>query len=156
MATDSDALATALADSFKYMFDAAPVGWLQREVGVMAGATGVPIPMLNGIWAQSRRPDPATVAGLLARLDATGLPYCMQVRPGTPSEITGQALQRGMGREADVPLMVLETPSALESAQQVDALTMRILTPGEAGLHLWADARTTSHFRVASHLGLMV
>lgn len=136
VATDLDACATAMTDSLQYMFDATPIGWLQREVGVIAGATGIPIPMFNGIWAESRHPDAATVAGLLARLDATGLPYCMQVRPGTPPDITDQALQRGMRREGDVPLMILETPSALKSARRVNTLAIHVLTPGEVGLHV--------------------
>jgi len=136
MAVDPDLVAAAMADASQYMFDAAPLGWMHREAGVLAGATGVPVPMLNGIWAESLDPDPVVVTAMLDRLDASAVPYCLQLRPGTSTKITDQAVTRGMRKEDAIPLMVLEEFSLIAQAERVDGLTIRGLEPEEGPAHI--------------------
>jgi GNAT superfamily N-acetyltransferase len=136
MTVDPDLVAAALADTWQRLFEVAPLGWMQREAGAFAGATGVPIATPNGIWLESRNPDGGTVAAMFDRLDASGLPYCLQLRPGTPREITDQALKRGMTRGAAVPLMVLEVPTHLPAAREVEGLNVRVLEPEDIAAHV--------------------
>ena len=97
--------------------------------------TGVHTPFLNGVWSERADPDPDIVADLLDRVAATGLPHCLQLRPGGSPALSRLAMNLGMSRdEDDVPLMVLEDPSRL--GQQVDGLVVRQLQPGEAELHV--------------------
>jgi predicted GNAT family acetyltransferase len=118
------------------MFDLAPVGWLQRDQGVLAAATGVPVATLNGIWIASLNPDGNIVAAMFDRLDASGLPYCLQLRPGISRDITDQALARGMQLDHSIPLMVLDDTAQLAQAQQVAGLSIRQLEPQERSVHI--------------------
>jgi GNAT superfamily N-acetyltransferase len=136
VATDPDLVAKAMADTSQYLFEIAPLGWMRREAGLLAGATGLPLAMLNGIWAESRHPDAATVAAMLERLDAAALPYCMQLRPGTPGEIPELARARGMAQGESIPLMVLDVPSRLPAARDLEGFSVRILEPAEIGVHV--------------------
>jgi hypothetical protein len=98
--------------------------------------TGVPLPALNGVWAEQADPEPHAVAGLLDRVAATGLPHCLQARPGAGTAMAELAAIRGIHRDQeDVPLMVLEDPARLPHAVRVAALEVRQLRPGEAQLH---------------------
>jgi hypothetical protein len=136
MTIDPDSVAAALADSAQYMFGTLSTGWLYREGGLLAGTTGVPIATLNGIWAESSYPDARLVAEMLDRLDASGLPYCMQLRPRTPNEISDLARSKGMVSQKKVPLMVLEDLKAITNAPQVDRLSIRLLSPEEGSEHV--------------------
>jgi hypothetical protein len=93
MALDPDAAATALVDTWQHLVDTTPLGWRQREGGLLALATGVPVAMFNGIWVESIDPDARIVAGMFDRLAASGLPYCLQSRPGTAARPLRRSLQ---------------------------------------------------------------
>ncbi|MGA3215136.1 MAG: GNAT family N-acetyltransferase [Acidimicrobiales bacterium] len=136
MLIDPDTVAAAFADTAQHMFSTASDGWLYRGAGVLAGATGAPLAMLNGIWAESSDPDPGTVAEMLDRLADSGLPHCMQLRPGSSDEIALKARSRAMAQQEKIPLMVLEDPTRLSTASQLDGLTIRELSPAEGALHV--------------------
>jgi GNAT superfamily N-acetyltransferase len=140
MAVAPEVAATAFADTLQHMFNVAPVGWLQREAGVLAAATGVPVATLNGVWIESLDPDAGLVAAMFDRLDASQLPYCLQVRPGISSEITDQAFARGMQHDHCVPVMVLEDSAQLEDAQKVTGLSIRRLEPSQRAEHIGVAA----------------
>ena len=136
MTIDADMAASALAGTWQHLLAAFPDGWVVREGGVVAGISGVPLPVLNGVWAESIRPDPPTVARLLDQVAATGLPHCLQLRPGCGPALAGLAAMRGMSREEqDDPLMVMEDPATLGQTQHMAGLTIRQLRPDEAQLH---------------------
>ena len=82
----------------------------------MAAVTTVPLPTLNGIWVDELGADRESVAALLDRVAATGLPHCLQMRPGCEPSFSDLAARRGMTRTKDVPLMVLEDASGLGDA----------------------------------------
>ncbi|HEX7269577.1 MAG TPA: hypothetical protein VF256_19430 [Streptosporangiaceae bacterium] len=58
--------------------------------------TGVGLPALNGVWAECADPEPGAVAGLLDRVQATSVPYCLQLRPGASPALAGLAAARAM------------------------------------------------------------
>jgi N-acetylglutamate synthase len=97
--------------------------------------TRVPAPTLNGVWVAGADADPEGIAELLDEVAATGLPHCLQFRPGAVDRLTKLAMGRSMTREEDIPLMALEDPGQLDAAQAVSGLTIRELSPKEAQAH---------------------
>jgi N-acetylglutamate synthase len=140
MAVDAGTAASALASSWEHLVGAMP-GWARREGGVLAAATGVALPNCNGVWAEQIDPDEVLVASLLSQVAEAGLPYCLQLRPGTKIALTKLPAARRMMPDAQVPLMVLEGPGALDAAQQVDGLNIRELAPEAAQEHVAIAAR---------------
>ena len=91
---------------------------------------------LNGVWTMQVKPDPDIVAGLLDRVAGTGLPHCLQLRPGSSPVLAGLAAMRGMRPDGDHPLMVMENPEMLGRAQRASGLKIRQLDPEDAELHV--------------------
>jgi N-acetylglutamate synthase len=102
---------------------------------MLGGVTGVPAPTLNGVWVDGVEADAGAISDLLNEVAATGLPHCLQFRPGAADRLTELALSRNMTKEEEIPLMALEDPGQLDAAQAVSGLTIRELSPGEARLH---------------------
>lgn len=101
----------------------------------MAWVSGVALPTLNGVWAERADPDPGAVAGLLDRVKATGLPHCLQLRPGASPALAELAAARAMSLEMKIPLMVMEDPAAVSLARQLAGLEVRELSPEQVRLH---------------------
>jgi hypothetical protein len=121
---------------FQHLLRTVPGGWVIRDGGAFAMVTAVSVPTLNGVWPERVNLDPHIVAALLDRVAATGLPHCLQLRPGSSPALAELAAMRGMRRdEAEVPLMVMENPVMLEHAKHVEGLEVRQLRPEEAQLH---------------------
>jgi N-acetylglutamate synthase len=136
VAIDADTAASALVEMFQHLLRATDGGWVVRDGGAFAMVTGVPLPDLNGVWPERVNPDPHIVAALLDRVAATGLPHCLQLRPGSSPALGELAAMRGMRRaEEDAPIMVMENLAMLEHAQHVEGLEVRQLRPEEAQLH---------------------
>ena len=66
-----------------------PDGWARAEPGAVALVTGVAIPTLNGVWVASPDARADGVADLLDHVAATGLPHCLQARPGVAAQTSG-------------------------------------------------------------------
>lgn len=131
---DGDRAAHALTDTLQHLTADLPGAWTLREDGAVAAVTTVPIPTLNGVWVDELGVDPAAVAALLDRIAATGLPHCLQLRPGCDPSLTHLAAQRGMAQDEDVPLMALDDPSGLGVGER-DGLVIQLLAPDAAGRH---------------------
>lgn len=102
----------------------------------MVAVTGVAIPTLNGVWTESVNANPTTAGELLDQVAATGLPYCLQLRPGTSSQLAEIASTRGMSRDDHpIPLMVLDSPDRLGTWEQSGDLEIRQLGPDEVATH---------------------
>ena len=140
MTVDAATAASAFASSWQHLVGGMP-GWARREGGVLAAMSGVALPNCNGVWAEQVNPDPDLVEALLSQVDAAGLPYCLQLRPGSSSALTDLPIARRLMPRAQVPLMVLEAPDALEAAQLVDGLEIRQLAPEAAHEHATIAAR---------------
>lgn len=141
MVVDADNVASGLASVWEHLVAAIPVGWTRRENGVIAAVTGVPLATLNGVWPERLELDEVAVSALLDEIANSGLPYCVQLRPGNNRRLASMAARRGMKGEDQVPLMVLTDNSRLKDAQEVKNLQIRELAPEEALLHARIAAR---------------
>lgn len=134
MTADVDTVAAAVAATWQHLARALPAAWVARDGGAIAWVSGVDLPTLNGVWAERTDPDPDAVAGLLDRVQAVGLPYCLQLRPGASPALAELAAARAMSVEAEVPLMVMD-PAVATCARPPAGLELRELSPEQAGLH---------------------
>jgi N-acetylglutamate synthase len=136
MPVEAGVVAAALASVQEHLIAAVPGGWVRREDGFVVGVSGVPLPTLNGVLPEQVELDEAKVSPVLDEMARSGLPHCLQLRPGAPERLATLAASRGMVKGDPIPLMVLETSSdAFEAAQNVDGLRIRQLEPDEAVLH---------------------
>ena len=95
----------------------------------------MPVATLNGVRPERVDLDAALVDDLLDQVQAYHFPYSLQLRTRADPALTAMATARGMPLQATTPLMLLEDPSALRPAQEVDALVVRELAPEEASAH---------------------
>lgn len=126
--------ADALLDSWGLFAGAVDGAQLYDEVpGVLGAVTGAPVPEMNGVWLRSTRAGPRMVEEVLDRVAASGLPHCLQSRPGVDAAIAGLAAARGMTAAGEVPLMVRDG----QPAPRVDSprLDLVQLAPGDVGQH---------------------
>lgn len=145
MLPDADSLAQASSRSWEQLAKAVPGARLRRLGGAHAVTTGIALPAFNGVWVERTDPDKEAVAELLDEIAATGLPYCMQLRPGWGAEFEELARNRGLKREASEPAMVLDDASNLADAQHAGRLSVREIAPDEGGLHATVAARGFGH-----------
>ena len=136
MRIDGERAAQAVADCLASMFLASPWGWVRTRPGLMAGTSGAPIAIVNGVWAVGPRCDAAEVAELLDGVAATGLPYCLQARD---AQLDGLAVARGMIAEPEIPLMVIDDLARLSPPSAV-AAAVRRLDSNESDVHARAAA----------------
>lgn len=108
---------------------------------MLLGVTGVALPTLNGVWPEQIDLEEAVVEAALDEIASSGMPYCLQLRPGAPEVLARLASERKMIKEEPIPLMVLESSEGLEAAQKADQLRIRLLTPEQAALHARVAAR---------------
>lgn len=135
VAVDADMAAAALAATWQYLARALPGAWVLRDGGAIAWVSGVGLSALNGVWAERADPDLGAVARLLDRVRATGLPHCLQLRPGASVALPRLAAARAMSADEEVPLMVMEDPAAVAGARQLPGLVLRELSPEQVRLH---------------------
>jgi predicted GNAT family acetyltransferase len=138
---EAGVVASALASVQEHLIVAVPGGWVRRENGFVSGVTGVALPTLNGVWPEQIELGEGVVSPVLDEVARSGVPYCLQLRPGAPQQLAALAASRGMARADPIPLMVLDTSDGLEAAKNVDGLRIRRLEPDEAVLHARIAAR---------------
>jgi GNAT superfamily N-acetyltransferase len=134
MTIDGDRAVRALTEVWNHFTAAMPEAWMVREDGALAGVTGVPLPTLNRVWVDEIGAEANAVATLLDQVAATGLPHCLQLRPGCDRALGELAARRGMTPSADIPLMVLEDADGIGVAEPTDLL-IRPLAPEDASHH---------------------
>jgi GNAT superfamily N-acetyltransferase len=126
----------ALSETWRVLLAVHPNAWTAAREGVSAWATGVPIAGLNGVSCSRLDPDPDDIRSLLGELKARRLPHLLQLRPGSHPAAVAVADEEGMTPDADVPLMRLDDPAALERAGAgPPRLRIRQLGPHETTLH---------------------
>ncbi len=135
MSIDADVAASALIDAWRHLVAEVPDGWSRHDGGILAAVTGVQVPSLNGVWVGRVDAGSDTIAGLLDQVAATGLPHCLQSRPGAAQQADGLAAERSMRRDEIIPLMVVERASTPSPTAAADRLVIRELAPDEANLH---------------------
>lgn len=135
MATRADAAASALGWVWESWSAVIEGGWFERRDGLFASVTGVPLAGFNGVWTERNDFDQRAFEELLDYVAASGVPFCVQVRPGCSERAAAAATARGMTMPSREPLMILDDPSRIEAAQRVEGLTIRELDPDEASAH---------------------
>jgi ribosomal protein S18 acetylase RimI-like enzyme len=139
-----------LTTAWEELCAALPYGWAERADGALACVTTVSLPTLNGVWVDELALPAERVGQLLDRVAAAGFPYCLQLRPAADPALVELAQQRGMSREQDIPLMVLEEPARIQCAMP-SGLVIHTLAPEQAHLHAGVAAAgfqtDEEHFR---------
>jgi GNAT superfamily N-acetyltransferase len=129
-------VAVALADVWELLAGHLEGAWARTEGGAVACVTGVPVPVLNGVWAVERQPAPAVIAKLLDEVASTGLPYCLQLRPGAGAELTELAAARGLVAGEQYPVMALAAGGLVVPPEgAAPALAYSVLAPDDARVH---------------------
>ena len=141
MAVGADEVASGLASAWEHLTTALVDGWSRRQGGALAAVSGVPVATLNGVWPERAELDVSAVSALLDEVAASGLPHCLQLRPGTDERLASMAGRRGMVRQEQIPLMVYEDHGRLEDFSRVDGLSIRQLAPEDAPLHATIASR---------------
>ena len=136
MSIDPDVVAAAVVETAQHLATGIPTGWTRVAQGALAFVSGVAVPTLNGVWVDSADVNVETIADLLDEIAGTGLPHCLQARPGAVQQVDAFATGRGMTRDDHlIPLMVLDDPGDLGARRPGDSLVIRELSPAEASRH---------------------
>lgn len=106
MPIDSAVATAAFVERWKFFESVFQGGWTRAKGGGLAAFSGVAFPTLNGVWVEQVGADPEDIAELLDEVAATGLPHCLQFRPGGADRMESLAAGRGMARHEDIPLVV--------------------------------------------------
>jgi len=130
---DVDRVVAALAEAVRRRHAAIPGSWRSEHAGVVAAVGGLPIATMNTIRLRSPDVDPEQVAAVLDQVAATGLPHCLELRPGD-RHLADLARARGMVLDEVVPLMAAVT--APVAHPWPDGLTVHRLEPAQAPLHV--------------------
>jgi ribosomal protein S18 acetylase RimI-like enzyme len=133
MAVDAGDAARALSAIWELLATAGD-GWTVRKPGAVAAVTNVPFPAFNVVIVETADPQPEVIAGLLDRVAGMGLPHCLQFRSAAGPILGELAAARGMSRDEDVPLMVLEDAAAVNGPAP-QGLTINRIAPQDAELH---------------------
>ena len=134
MTVDADVTASRLVDAWERLLSSSPGWWARRVGGAVGGVTTVPISTLNGVWVSDLEFGVDPVDALLDRVAATGLPHCLQVRPGLADPLSELAADRGMTPDESIPLMVLDGSGGYPDDVPSE-LAIRLLSPEEAQQH---------------------
>lgn len=118
----------AAKHALELLCDVLPGGWSRRVGHALVGETALPVPSLNGLWVGSAALEPADAA---AALDEVGFTHSLQVDARQADVLAPLAVERGLVRDDDGPLMVLAGPPPAPDPR----LVVRRLAPEEVGLH---------------------
>lgn len=135
VAVDANAAADMLIQTWRHLVTGIPDGWSRYDGKSLGAVTRVAVPALNGVWSGGVEADVEVTSALLDEIAATGMPHCLQVRPGVTADFVDLADARGMTREDDIPLMVLEDLGGRGNQVDQSGLVIRELRPEDAPLH---------------------
>jgi GNAT superfamily N-acetyltransferase len=129
----SDAAAVeAFYRTWQLMGDVLDGAWLRRTAYGVVGATGLPLPTMNGLWSGEAELSVDEAARSLDDVVDAGLPYCLQCPTSVHPSVAAMAHERGMQQIDDVPLMRATGPVDARA----DGLTVRQISTAQADLHV--------------------
>jgi GNAT superfamily N-acetyltransferase len=135
MVVDADTAAAAVIEVFRRVATVADRGWSRRIAGAFGWVTGVNLPTLNGIIVDCPGTvEVSAVASLVDEVSATGLSYCLQVRPDANPELVRLAENRGLILDEALPLMASDTSTQMATGPFVEGLKIQVIDPGEKDL----------------------
>jgi ribosomal protein S18 acetylase RimI-like enzyme len=100
------------------------------RAGVVALVSGIPLPTLNGIFAETAHPDVAEVAAFADDMKGLGVPWCMRLRGEPDPEVERVASAHGLRHREFHPLM-LRRGELRPKAHEQAARRVRVMHPGE-------------------------
>jgi len=132
---DASRAAAILEDCLRSMVSAMPQSvWHRRDPGIVAFATGIAIPAMNGVTVCRTDADINTVRRLLLAVLDSGSPCQLQGRIALQEPLSDIAQEFEMVPDQGVPLMVLHgAPAWAPSPQGLP--TLRELPDEERALH---------------------
>ena len=134
-----DALRDGVAASFiaiwAHVLSAIPGAWTREQDGVLAGFSTAPVAMMNGVWVAGHNGDAALVEELMGDVAASGLPHCLQLRPGPAETLLELGPALGLAQCPDMPLLALRDDEAVQRTRDAASVALRRIGPDESGLH---------------------
>ncbi|MFZ0043808.1 MAG: hypothetical protein WAK93_21035 [Solirubrobacteraceae bacterium] len=131
-APTADDVVTAITSTWA-LFGAHLDGAWARDFGrTLAVVVGVPVPTFNAVWVTDPDTRPEDVEKALSTVASSGLPHCVQLRPGCDPEITDVVWGAGLTLEGSVPLMAA---AATPPLPQPAGLVIRELEHDETLVH---------------------
>jgi GNAT superfamily N-acetyltransferase len=135
MVVDADTAAAAVIEVFQRLAAVADRGWSRRIAGAFGWVTGINLPTLNGVIVDCPGTvEVSAVASLLDEVSATGLSYCLQVRPDAIPELVRLAENRGLILDEALPLMATDNSTRMATRPGVEGLDIRLIEPGQKDL----------------------
>jgi N-acetylglutamate synthase len=131
---DAELAAQGLLNAWRRFGSEVPGFSSKEAAGAVAMITGVPLALLNGVWVESAIEADA-VAELLDHVSSTGLPHCLQCRPGAAGVLSALASARGMHQADEIPLMAARSRDGAGHTGLAVGLVMRELDQSETELH---------------------
>lgn len=131
----TDRFSNALFEAFRLLAKHLPGAWTEDRGDAFAVFTGLGHPGLNGVWCASPHTRPSDVTALFEQVRHPGVPYCLELRPGSSPELSAIAEELGMSRDIDLTSMVLDDFTSLPTTPP-DPLHIRVLGREELGVHI--------------------
>jgi ribosomal protein S18 acetylase RimI-like enzyme len=139
MEEHGDALRDGVADSFTaiwaHILSAIPGAWTREQDGTLAGFSTVPVAMMNGVWVAGQTGDAALVEELVEEVAASGLPHCLQLRPGVADALGELGPTVGLAPCPDMPLLALSDDEDVQRTREEAPVALRRIEPDESELH---------------------
>ncbi|AYG04669.1 GNAT family N-acetyltransferase [Gryllotalpicola protaetiae] len=130
-AAEVEETADGLLSAFRWLAERLPAGWSRTEGRSVAAVTGLPAPVLNGVWSAEAHADPQVLAELVGVVSAAGLPWSLQ-SPSHKESMGPFAHAQSLVATETIPLMRVERRPWLRATP---GLTMRRLETQDAALH---------------------
>jgi ribosomal protein S18 acetylase RimI-like enzyme len=134
-----NALRDSVADSYvatwAHVLSTIPGAWTREQDGALAAFSTVPVAMMNGVWVTGQTGDPALVESLLGAVAASGLPHCLQLRPGPADALLDLGPALGLAQCPDMPLLALSDDAGIQRAREGTSVALRRIEPEESELH---------------------
>jgi GNAT superfamily N-acetyltransferase len=91
--------------------------------------------MMNGVWVAGQTGDAALVEELIRDVAASGLPHCLQLRPGPAEALRELGPALGLTPRPDMPLLALSAREEVERTRDAASVELRRIEPDESVLH---------------------
>ena len=101
-----------------------------RSGGVVTFVTGIPLPVMNGVFTETAHPDIAELAAAAEGMEGSGVPWCIQLRGEPDADVERLAGVHGLIQKQTTPLM-LHRGEMEQKAPQPAVQGVRVIGPEE-------------------------
>jgi GNAT superfamily N-acetyltransferase len=132
---NADRFAVALTDLRCRLNAYVPGSRLLCKDGAAASITGLPYAPSNAVWLEQPNPPASAVAALLDEVAGAGVPFTLDLRPGSDAVLADLAAARGMKPDGEPRLMIHDATAGVGAIRRARGLTVRQLGPSEGLVH---------------------